>query len=253
MRLLPFVLALLVGSSSLTEERRARQCVDSLTGMTWYALKDVPANTGRAGAPSWADVALRADGVLEGVGATRISVGTEVMLLEGDRTHLALLSSSPVSAPLGVKLSVPEAWSCEQTRAAFMVIFTKARPGDTPGAESVAMRAAEPAAAPKAKPEPLTPGAAAILRRAEADEADAQKRPGIIRKKCAADWPDDFAMRKYCEDEQSAASEALDERAMLTGIGAKIRAKCARDWPIDFTMRDYCEKEQLEAAASLGE
>ncbi len=71
-----------------------------------------------------------------------------------------------------------------------------------------------------------------------------------IRTKCAKEWPDDFAMRKYCENKQYDGLRALRARPM-TGPLARIRAKCAGEWPDDFTMRNYCEKKQLEALSEL--
>jgi zinc ribbon protein len=72
----------------------------------------------------------------------------------------------------------------------------------------------------------------------------------MIRSHCAKEWPDDFVMRKYCEDQQYKGLRALRARQM-TGAFAKIRSKCASEWPDDFQMRDYCEKQQLDALREL--
>lgn len=73
----------------------------------------------------------------------------------------------------------------------------------------------------------------------------------IIRKKCAADWPDDFTMRAYCQKQQDEGIAGLQSRSMVTPTNMTIRGKCYRDWPEDFHMRDYCERRQIEAAATL--
>ncbi|NIV11875.1 MAG: hypothetical protein GWN62_11540 [Aliifodinibius sp.] len=72
----------------------------------------------------------------------------------------------------------------------------------------------------------------------------------MIHSHCAKEWPDDFKMRKYCEDQQYEGLRALRARQM-TGVLAKIRSKCATEWPEDFKMRDYCEKQQIEALRKL--
>ena len=72
----------------------------------------------------------------------------------------------------------------------------------------------------------------------------------MIRSHCAKEWPDDYQMRKYCEDQQYEGLRALRARQM-TGALAKIRSKCASEWPDDFQMRDYCEKQQLKALRDL--
>jgi len=97
-----------------------------------------------------------------------------------------------------------------------------------------------------------------ILEKAVADDAPRAGVPldaeaaSIIRSKCAAEWPDDFKMRKYCEDQQYEGLRALRARSMNSGDLATIRSKCAKEWPDDFRMRDYCEKQQIEALRQLG-
>jgi len=72
----------------------------------------------------------------------------------------------------------------------------------------------------------------------------------MIRSKCASEWPDDYQMRKYCEDQQYEGLRALRARQMTGGL-VRVRSKCANEWPNDFQMRDYCEKQQLEALREL--
>ncbi len=72
-----------------------------------------------------------------------------------------------------------------------------------------------------------------------------------IRSKCAADWPDDFRMRAYCQEQQTTALQKLQTRSMTTTDQLIIRRKCLTDWPDDFKMEDYCEEQQLKALASI--
>jgi hypothetical protein len=74
-----------------------------------------------------------------------------------------------------------------------------------------------------------------------------------ITAKCAKDWPDDFRMRKYCQDQQLEGIAALQRRTMDDSADHQtIRKKCANDWPDDYRMRDYCEVQQLKALAAIG-
>jgi hypothetical protein len=73
-----------------------------------------------------------------------------------------------------------------------------------------------------------------------------------IRAKCAEEWPTDFAMRAYCEQQQKTALDALGRRAMISGDQRTIRTTCAKSWPDDFAMRDHCEQQQLAALKQLG-
>lgn len=72
----------------------------------------------------------------------------------------------------------------------------------------------------------------------------------LIRAHCAEEWPDDYRMRKYCEDQQYEGLRNLLARQM-TGPFARIREICAQEWPDDFRMRDYCETQQIEAYRAL--
>lgn len=73
-----------------------------------------------------------------------------------------------------------------------------------------------------------------------------------IRSKCAAEWPDDFQMRAYCEDLQKKALAALGGRSMTSTNQVTIRNKCLKDWPADYQMQNYCEEQQLKALAKVG-
>jgi hypothetical protein len=70
----------------------------------------------------------------------------------------------------------------------------------------------------------------------------------VIRVKCASDWPDDFAMRAFCQKRQDESLAALRQRTMNSSADQRtIRTKCEKDWPDDFAMRNFCELRQLEA------
>ena len=73
----------------------------------------------------------------------------------------------------------------------------------------------------------------------------------MIRSKCARDWPENFRMRKYCEDQQYQGLRALRSRSMTGSTMRMIRSKCARDWPENFRMRNFCENQQLNALREL--
>lgn len=73
-----------------------------------------------------------------------------------------------------------------------------------------------------------------------------------IRAHCAKAWPDDFALRAFCERQQRTASDALAARRMATPDRRTIRTKCsAADWPDDLALRNFCEEQQLKALDDL--
>lgn len=76
----------------------------------------------------------------------------------------------------------------------------------------------------------------------------------IIKEHCTREWPDDFAMRAYCEKKQREGLATL-KLGKPNDISEEdfqvIRSKCAREWPDDFAMRAYCEKKQFEAIREL--
>ena len=88
-----------------------------------------------------------------------------------------------------------------------------------------------------------------IARSSDEPPSDASAA-SMIRSKCANEWPDDYKMRKYCEDQQYKGLRALRSRQM-TGYLSKVRSKCANEWSDDYRMRDYCEENQLKAIREL--
>jgi hypothetical protein len=75
--------------------------------------------------------------------------------------------------------------------------------------------------------------------------------PGDIRAKCEEEWPSDFRMRVYCEQQQKEAQAALGRRVMTSPAQQTIRANCQNEWPRDYRMRNYCEEQQLKALQQL--
>jgi hypothetical protein len=79
--------------------------------------------------------------------------------------------------------------------------------------------------------------------------------PLSITSKCAKEWPTDFRMQAYCQQQQVEALGKLATRhqsgALQHAAGATIRATCASEWPNDPRMTNYCEEQQLKGLARL--
>lgn len=75
-----------------------------------------------------------------------------------------------------------------------------------------------------------------------------------IEQKCAEEWPNDFRMRSYCQEQQREGIAALG-RGRPASVSQEafviIRGKCAEEWPRDFKMRAYCESQQYEGYHAL--
>jgi len=86
---------------------------------------------------------------------------------------------------------------------------------------------------------------------------DFSGKTAIIKQKCEKDWPDDFAVQKFCIDQQKRAVIALKRgrppNKMPREVFEKIRRKCFKDWPDDFAVRKFCEDQQIRAWQSLNE
>jgi hypothetical protein len=81
-----------------------------------------------------------------------------------------------------------------------------------------------------------------------------------IRMRCEREWPTDFRMRAYCEEQQDSAKRRLETRTSSSlGLSVtdfeNIRRACRSEWMDDFKMRDTCERRQAEAwrSGSQGE
>ncbi len=95
------------------------------------------------------------------------------------------------------------------------------------------------------------PASASPLRSGDGPTGNAGDVASTIRMKCAKDWPDDFRMRVFCEDQQRTAYLRLMGRPATSSDLQIIRTKCQSDWSEDFRMRDYCEQQQIEALRKL--
>jgi hypothetical protein len=75
-----------------------------------------------------------------------------------------------------------------------------------------------------------------------------------IEQECKKDWPEDFAMRNFCEKKQRTAVEKLKAGKPLD-ISERdyvvVHTTCSTDWPKDFSMRHYCEQKQFDALREL--
>ena len=72
-----------------------------------------------------------------------------------------------------------------------------------------------------------------------------------IKAKCEKEWPDDFAVQKFCIDQQMGSYSKLQAKSMNVEPFVSIRSKCQREWPDDYSVRDFCEEEQIKAYNSL--
>jgi hypothetical protein len=76
----------------------------------------------------------------------------------------------------------------------------------------------------------------------------------IIQQKCVEEWPSDFRMRRYCQEQQRDGIAALSRgqpASVNHDVFIIIRGKCAEEWPHDFKMRAYCETQQYESYRAL--
>ena len=88
------------------------------------------------------------------------------------------------------------------------------------------------------------------------DKVNTQKSPvsnadvnSIIKERCAKEWPKDFNMRAYCQEQQTIGYNNLLTTAP-TGMSDLdfqiIKKQCEEEWGTDYGMRVYCEKQQVE-------
>ena len=76
----------------------------------------------------------------------------------------------------------------------------------------------------------------------------------IIQQECERKWPNDFNMRRYCQNQQHEGVATLSH-GRPTSVSQEaytiIRGKCAQEWPRDFQMRAYCEGQQYDSYSAL--
>lgn len=88
----------------------------------------------------------------------------------------------------------------------------------------------------------------------ESQLEDSDTANQMIEDHCKEQWPDDFRMRAYCEQQQRSALEQLSQDRpddIPEDAFDQIRSMCSLQWPTDFAMRQYCEAEQLKAYRQL--
>ncbi|MEX2643773.1 MAG: hypothetical protein WD270_09985 [Acetobacterales bacterium] len=91
-----------------------------------------------------------------------------------------------------------------------------------------------------------------------AAEADADVRDEI-KAHCAAEWPGDYAMQKYCLDRQRGAIREVLEFERQNPEGSEernIMQRCIGEWPAetgghDWPMVAYCIDRQVKAYQAL--
>ena len=72
-----------------------------------------------------------------------------------------------------------------------------------------------------------------------------------IRLRCEREWPTDFRMRTYCEQQQERAKRLIEARTpssmgLTIADFENIRRSCRSEWMDDYKMRDSCERRQAE-------
>ena len=81
-------------------------------------------------------------------------------------------------------------------------------------------------------------------------ESNYYNSAGIIKTHCASEWPDNFHMRDFCEDQQRKGIATLQATSAPPGMSygdfATARNHCAGEWPDNFHMRAFCENQQFE-------
>ncbi len=77
---------------------------------------------------------------------------------------------------------------------------------------------------------------------------------------CAAEWPGDYVMQKWCYEQQATAGvalQALIKENPSDTEGGRILYRCFKQWPgkaghlVDYTMALWCARQQLAAYKAL--
>jgi len=75
-----------------------------------------------------------------------------------------------------------------------------------------------------------------------------------IIKQCDEEWGSDFAMIKYCREQQRTAGRAYENfkaQAETSEAAATILDHCESEWRKDYSMVVYCIEQQSSALQSL--
>ena len=91
--------------------------------------------------------------------------------------------------------------------------------------------------------------------------AQAENSEANIGQLCHEEWPNDFSMEEYCQNNQREDLQAF-RRLVLQYRGSSdfidpIVRRCTEEWTkgsvlIDYSMVDYCTRNEVEAAQRLG-
>lgn len=63
-----------------------------------------------------------------------------------------------------------------------------------------------------------------------------------IERKCSKEYPDDFSMRRYCEQRQDEARDKVGN-----WIPDDIARKCTNEWSADWVMFVHCAEQQVKS------
>lgn len=88
----------------------------------------------------------------------------------------------------------------------------------------------------------------------DAQKMQAKEAYNKTRRKCSAEWPDDFAMQAACIQRQiqGVLELARDHPTDITeDEQAVIAAKCFQEWPDDHAMNAACRRRQYDGVRQL--
>jgi hypothetical protein len=78
---------------------------------------------------------------------------------------------------------------------------------------------------------------------------------GTIRAHCTKEWPTDYRMQSYCQQQQQEAAVKMGQRLQAgfknTPQGQTILLQCFKEWPTDYRMQNYCIEQQIEGFNKL--
>lgn len=76
----------------------------------------------------------------------------------------------------------------------------------------------------------------------------------VIKAHCSKEWPSDFNMRAYCQEQQIEGYNELLKSApagMSASDFQKVKSLCEEEWETDYNMRAYCEEQQVDGYNQL--
>lgn len=88
------------------------------------------------------------------------------------------------------------------------------------------------------------------------DLLDETYAEGVIEDYCKEQWPDDFSMRAYCEENEEDGLNDL-KRGKPSDISNTdfdiVRDHCSETWEDNYSMWAYCEDDQFDSIRELAE